>query len=381
MNNKLLTDNNNGNKLVVCDSNAHESILLVFIKSCAEGKKEFAQWLYESEKNSNRKINIRSQNDSAFRSACLNNHYETALWLYQLLKSENGISICHNNKGKEFFELCQGGYKDAAQWLYKLSIIKGNPNGRININYVSSGWRLTVFEETCGRGHLEIAKWLYELSKIDGNTKIDLHRTDEYAFREACYHNHIDTAKWLYELSKVDGNTKININVSRDNTFYWACYNGNLQLAKWLYEISKIDGNRKIDIHTMGLYDNRIFDSVVRVGKLDVAKWLYNIYKVDGNQEIDLNTIDSNLVNGKELLQMFVASINSESNSNITSQETSCQYSKLANNINNNNGDTIGALTNENPININQYDSHDTSSCFIGSKYIIDGIVNLFNFF
>ena len=80
----------------------------LFIRSCRNGYKETAMWLYElSKTDGNIKININSDDDYAFRRSCSKGHKKTALWLcsldpkYKFTINENNqivyIIIADNN--------------------------------------------------------------------------------------------------------------------------------------------------------------------------------------------------------------------------------------------------------------------------------------------
>ena len=165
----------------------------LFIRSCRNGYKETAMWLYElSKTDGNKKININAWDDSAFRLSCRNGYKETALWLYELSKTDGNIKININAE-----------------------------------NYCAFRW-------SCYYGHQETALWLYELSKNDGNTKININADTDYAFRYSCSNGHKETAKWLYELSKTDGNKKINIHAEAEFAFRYGCENGHKEPTMWL---------------------------------------------------------------------------------------------------------------------------------------------------
>jgi len=115
----------------------------------------------------NNKINIRAEDDFAFRWSCQNGHLEVAKWLIKLSQSE-GFNLIDIHVGSEY----------AFQW-------------------------------SCQNGHLEVAKWLIELSQSEGFSLIDIHAKSEYAFQLSCFKGHIEVAKWLIELSQSEGFTPI----------------------------------------------------------------------------------------------------------------------------------------------------------------------------
>lgn len=84
-----------------------------------------------------------------------------------------------------------------------------------------------AFRVSCKYGNLEIAQWLYFL-----DNKIDVHTDNEYAFRISCKNGYIDVAKWLYSLDN-----KINIRMNNDEIFKIACRSGHIKIAKWLCTI------------------------------------------------------------------------------------------------------------------------------------------------
>lgn len=154
-------------------------------------------------------LNVREDNDYAFRLACYANNFELAKWLYSL---DDKINI-RSGGGFPFCICCKNGNFEMAKWLYSL-------DDQINI-HVSGEF---TFRTSCENGHFEIAKWLYFL-----NNRINIHAMSEYVFRLSCKNGHLEIAKLLYSLDE-----KINIRSMQDYAFRLACENDHIEIAEWL---------------------------------------------------------------------------------------------------------------------------------------------------
>ena len=165
-----------------------------FLKACYYGYLEAVKYLYKN----NKKINIHSENEKAFRISCENGQYNVAEWLYS-------ISIKNNIEN----------------------------NKRIDIHAMDD----YAFIQSCSNGHKNIAEWLYNISGTENNRKIDINKRFNKAFRYSCCHGHKDIAQWLYNLH--DKNIYTNV----DSTFRSSYYNGHKDIVQWLYNLSKTDNN------------------------------------------------------------------------------------------------------------------------------------------
>lgn len=94
----------------------HRHMNSLFIKCCINGNLKFAKWLYNLSVENGKKINIRSENDYAFRKSCSNGHLEIVKWLHSLPNS----NINHLACGCEAFQQsCVNGHTRIAKWIKK----------------------------------------------------------------------------------------------------------------------------------------------------------------------------------------------------------------------------------------------------------------------
>ena len=92
----------------------------LFIRSCRNGYKETAMWLYElSKTDGNKKININAENDYAFRWSCKNGHAETILWLCSLYPK---YKFTNNKNNQIIYTIITNDNNDIDKYAFEYNI-------------------------------------------------------------------------------------------------------------------------------------------------------------------------------------------------------------------------------------------------------------------
>jgi hypothetical protein len=231
----------------------------LFIVACQNGKLNEAKEIYFKAINEGHKIDIRAEDEYAFRYSCYNGHIKVAKWLCQISKKSSSTPT---NVGivKQNDQFCLPTSKTSEN----LSVNEGH---KIDIHTQNE----YAFRSSCSDGHIKVAKWLWNLSVNEGH-KIDIHAQEEDAFRHSCYSGRIEVAKWLWNLSVSEGH-KIDIHAQNEYAFRDSCYEGYIEIAKWLWNLSVNEGH-KIDIHTN---NENAFRRSCNNGHIEVAKWLASL--------------------------------------------------------------------------------------------------------
>ena len=243
-----------------------------FRSCCANGHRELAVWLYEL----NPKINIEAVNDDAFRLSCYHGHLEIAKWLYGLKPNSNVFDWADI-----FVTICANGHFQVAIWLLT---IKPEIATSANIKY--------AFEKACQYGNLEIAQWLLALNPL-----IDIYQHGEYILRSCCVRGRLQVVQWLYSIDPnperlvhLNG-IEFNIQVIQwisllkpdivitdevaEELFDEACKEGNVEIAKWLWETKLANTNTSLSVS--------YFDKACKNQFVELAKWMCTVnprYKI-----------------------------------------------------------------------------------------------------
>ena len=199
-----------------------------FYLSCLEGNIQVASWILQIRDKS---LNYTDSDTDIFVQCCQYGHFEIIKLLYDSvninIRSQNDLA---------FKNSCLYGHLHIAQWLHEM--------GEINTSLVLNN---QIFTDVCSNGHVEIAKWLYSFDNIN------IYANNNEAFRIVCNRNIYPVAIWLASLDP-----NYIIKVVKDKIIYWKIndplenaydelINGNVDGAFDLLYIKKI----KDSINTM----------------------------------------------------------------------------------------------------------------------------------
>ena len=232
-----------------------------FVVACENDYYYMAAWIMTQTQ-----INIRHNNDRAFRETCRSGRYMTVKWLqnqipnfkfvvddnlYDNVSRMGNVQILEilddmtpiQNHASILENACENGDGNMIKWLCKKYNIKLNE---------------THIEQLCRRCEYDLAIWA-----IQKFADIDMRKIYNsifaYSYRNPYF------AKWL--LARYP-----DIDVRYDNykAFEMACYRNDCKFAQWLYTL-----HPEIDVCRD---DNNFFCSALKRCHLTLLKWLYSLH-------------------------------------------------------------------------------------------------------
>tara|TARA_B100000161_G_scaffold262698_1_gene232922 strand:+ start:111 stop:1337 length:1227 start_codon:yes stop_codon:yes gene_type:complete len=272
--------NNNTNKfLSLCEENDYNSVLNFYNNNakinlrynneeafkimCLRGNIDLIKWVLKVEPN----INIFIDNNECFNILCKNGHYKTFIWLYIKYCNEKSI----NNIYLLFIETCKGGNIKLVKYVF--SIFRDNIKNRMKeiLNFI------------CRYGNIEMLKYI--ISQID-----DLNRFNQETLLESAYLSEdLEMIKYLTGLFDDKNDYYITF-------FDLVIYISNIEIIKWFIN--------RYNINDLTIKDNAIFFNLLENEKFEGLEYFILNYQ---------NVIDkiNNNINQKSKLDNFVLNSNS----------------------------------------------------------------------